>query len=274
MLNLVILALMAAAFLSLAAAVVFLYRFMARKRLFPQLPRLWKSDRLRFVISLVSFLVLAAAFATLSAMAPAPSVKETALQAKKPGDAPLGPSFDGQPPPPLPAKPKPPRAKDAGEERVLPPSGPAAKAEPLPGQPPQPAAPAALPAPQPKPDPATDQASQKPAEQKTAQAEKAQPQAPPAAAPEAPAAAPAPPAERQAAAPRCPKTARRQTRAQTGAGGKTGPAKGPGAVQTQARGSAQAPTRTGVPGKSGRHSNRPDHGPGRARAQARARARA
>ena len=187
MLNLVILALMAAAFLSLAATAVFLYRFMARKRLFPQLPRLWKSDRLRFVISLASFLVLSAAFVALSAMAPAPAGEKAGPEIAKPGNAPLGPSFDGQPPPPMPAKEKP--AKGHGEERVLPPAGDMAKAAPQAA--PQPAAPEAGPKPGagPQPAPAAKPEPASPTAQPEPRAD-AQKPAPPAQAPPAAASAP------------------------------------------------------------------------------------
>lgn len=82
--------------LSLAAALFYLYRWLARRKLFPQLPRLWSGDRKRFILSLVGFAVFLPAFVVVSLF----SADTAAVQARAGKSAvPPGPSFDGQPPP-------------------------------------------------------------------------------------------------------------------------------------------------------------------------------
>jgi hypothetical protein len=62
MMTAIILGLLALSVLSLLAALTFLYRWIVRSRIFPQLPKLWKSDRQRFVISAAAFVVFMVAF--------------------------------------------------------------------------------------------------------------------------------------------------------------------------------------------------------------------
>ncbi|KIX15060.1 SPOR domain-containing protein [Dethiosulfatarculus sandiegensis] len=95
MLTLIILGLFTCGTLFLLAALIFLYRWISRKRLFPQLPRLWARERMRFVISSGMFLACLAAFALVGTLPPESLIPSPAPNAK----APLGPSFDGKPPP-------------------------------------------------------------------------------------------------------------------------------------------------------------------------------
>lgn len=96
---LVVLGILGLTALFLAGLLTYLYRWRVRKRLFPQLPRLWKRDRSRFFISLALFIMSLFAFMVVS-LATGPSLPEPPkkLAAKKD----QGPSFDGAPPPPMP----------------------------------------------------------------------------------------------------------------------------------------------------------------------------
>ena len=217
--------------LSLGGSLFFCYRWLMRSRLFPQLPRLWRGDKTRFLIALGVFAVSLIGFFITSMLTPAPMAPlSTGPQAKK-----VGPSFDGQPPPAFPG-PGRPAPQSQGEEKVLPPApAPPALAGggALPGIAPAPMAPAkAAPgptqalvsttsttsttAPPPPPAPAPQAKAPAPvqpkaqAETKTQAPAKAKPAPKPAAKPQAPAAkapAPAKPqAETQAPAPTKPKT--------------------------------------------------------------------
>jgi cell division protein FtsN len=95
MLTLIILGLLTCGTLFLLAALIFLYRFISRKRLFPQLPRLWARERTRFFIFSGLFIVSLAAFALVGILPP-----ESLLPSPGPKAPSLGPSFDGKPPPP------------------------------------------------------------------------------------------------------------------------------------------------------------------------------
>lgn len=101
---LVVLGLLGVTALFLAGALTYLYRWRVRKRLFPQLPRLWKGDRSRFLVSTVLFVVSLMAFMVASLVTgpslPEPPQKQLAKKEQ-------GPSFDGAPPPPMPPPAKP-----------------------------------------------------------------------------------------------------------------------------------------------------------------------
>ncbi|MFH1036299.1 MAG: hypothetical protein V1806_17515, partial [Pseudomonadota bacterium] len=73
MMNLLLLVLLAAAGLSLMAAVFFLYRYLVRSRLFPQLPRIWSGDKRRFLALSGVFALSLGAFAVVGFLTrPAP----------------------------------------------------------------------------------------------------------------------------------------------------------------------------------------------------------
>lgn len=113
--NLVLVLLMALAGASLAGALLFLYRWLVRRRLFPQLPRIWGVDRLRFIILGAVFLALAAAWLVLAVGSrPAPP---TPTPAASPRPAPPAASGDGETYFPLPH-----RSAAPGDERALPPA--------------------------------------------------------------------------------------------------------------------------------------------------------
>lgn len=101
---LVVLGLLGVTALFLAGALTYLYRWRVRKKLFPQLPRLWKGDRSRFLVSTGLFVVSLLAFMVVSLATgpsmPEPPQKQMAKKAQ-------GPSFDGAPPPPSPPPKKP-----------------------------------------------------------------------------------------------------------------------------------------------------------------------
>ncbi|MBI4799037.1 MAG: hypothetical protein HY794_09950, partial [Desulfarculus sp.] len=63
MINLLLLALLALAGLSLLGCLFFLYRYLVRNKLFPQLPRIWSGDRRRFLWLSALFAVSLGAFA-------------------------------------------------------------------------------------------------------------------------------------------------------------------------------------------------------------------
>ncbi len=97
---LVVLGVLGLTALFLAGLLTYLYRWRVRKRLFPQLPRLWKGDRSRFFISTALFAVSLLTFMVVS-LAAGPSLPDPPqkLAAKRH----QGPSFDGSPPPLLPS---------------------------------------------------------------------------------------------------------------------------------------------------------------------------
>lgn len=203
MMNLLLLVLLAAAGLSLLGAVFFLYRYLVRSRLFPQLPRIWSGDKRRFFLLLGLFVLSLAAFAivgilTRPAAGPppqlgyAPPAGTTAPQpvaSEEPNRlvAPELPRPDRSAPPPEAPVETPPAPALASappsEERALPPqpaplpeAAPAASppAEVLPAPPPPPA-----PAPAPTPTPAkTAQEPAKTAPEPPAPAPKAAPASP------------------------------------------------------------------------------------------------
>jgi hypothetical protein len=63
---LVVLGILGVTALFLAGALTYLYRWRVRKKLFPQLPRLWKGDRNRFLASTGLFVVSLLAFMVVS----------------------------------------------------------------------------------------------------------------------------------------------------------------------------------------------------------------
>ncbi|MFZ5585509.1 MAG: SPOR domain-containing protein [Thermodesulfobacteriota bacterium] len=118
--NLVLVLLMALAGASLAGALLFLYRWLVRRRLFPQLPRIWGVDRLRFIILGAVFLALAAAWLVLAVGSrPAPPAPAPAASPRPapPAAAPPSASGDGETYFPLPH-----RSAAPGDERALPPA--------------------------------------------------------------------------------------------------------------------------------------------------------
>jgi cell division protein FtsN len=92
MMTAVVLGLLALSVLALLAALAFLYRWIVRSRVFPQLPKLWKADKQRFLISSGAFVVLAIAFAAVGIMGVgAPSLPDPTTP---PEMRPTGPSFE------------------------------------------------------------------------------------------------------------------------------------------------------------------------------------
>jgi len=76
---LIVLGLLLLAVGCLAAALFYLYRWLVRRRLFPQLPRLWSGDRRRFLVSslgswLKSFLLCVEAYIFATAESDLPLV--------------------------------------------------------------------------------------------------------------------------------------------------------------------------------------------------------
>jgi len=98
MVALLILGLFILTALCLVAALVYLYRWIVRKKLFPQLPRLWTGDKKRFVFSFLGFVLSLIAFIGLSLYT---GPGHPAAQEKAPRQKPLRPMFDGKPPPDL-----------------------------------------------------------------------------------------------------------------------------------------------------------------------------
>lgn len=172
MMNLLLLLLLALAGLSLMAGLFFLYRYLVRSRLFPQLPRIWSGDRRRFLLLSSLFALSLGAFALVGILTRPPAEPAPQL-----GYAPPAPPAPAAPTPaeptrleapelPRPDRPSPPpqalaepATPPAREERVLPPQEPAplptaSQPQPVPevlpttpqGPPPV-AAPPALPAP-------------------------------------------------------------------------------------------------------------------------------
>jgi hypothetical protein len=117
---LVVLGVLGLTALFLAGLLTYLYRWRVRKRLFPQLPRLWKRDRSRFFISSALFIVSLLAFMVVS-LATGPSLPEPPK--KLVANEQQGPSFDGAPPPPMPrpapAQPAEPTASAAQPQQQL-----------------------------------------------------------------------------------------------------------------------------------------------------------
>lgn len=108
----------------LAASLLYLYRWLVRRRLFPQLPRLWQGQKRGFLISSAAFVVCLAAFLVLGIGGPAPAPKRAAQAPNRP----MGPSFDGQPPPKLVPKPGPPSERPGAVlAKAQAPAGPAVK---------------------------------------------------------------------------------------------------------------------------------------------------
>lgn len=129
LLNLVLVLLMGLAGACLAGALLFLYRWLVRRRLFPQLPRIWGVDRLRFIIfGSISF-VLGAAWLVLAVTSqpapappgPIPGAPAPAVAARPPAKtaapAPAQTKEEGETYFPLPH-----RSPAGGEERAMPPN--------------------------------------------------------------------------------------------------------------------------------------------------------
>lgn len=155
--------------LFLAGLFTYLYRWRVRKRLFPQLPRLWKRDRSRFFISsaffVISLLVFMVVSLTTGPSLPDPPQKPAVKKEQ-------GPSFDGEPPPPMPQTPPPQTAATApsvtklSPQTALPKATPEDQTEPMaqhqqtvPSTP-QMQRPSAVQAPSPSPPPVKEQPGQ------------------------------------------------------------------------------------------------------------------
>ena len=131
---LVVLGVLGLTALFLAGLLTYLYRWRVRKRLFPQLPRLWKRDRSRFFISSALFAISLLAFMVVS-LATGPSLPEPPQ--KLATEKRQRPSFDGAPPPsihqPAPAQtaePEP-NAAQPGPQASLPEITPEDQTEPM-----------------------------------------------------------------------------------------------------------------------------------------------
>lgn len=166
---LVVLGVLGLTALFLAGLLTYLYRWRVRKRLFPQLPRLWKRDRSRFFISSALFAISLLAFMVVS-MATGPSLPEPPQ--KLVAEESQRPSFDGVPPPTIPqpapaqtAEPEPNTAQPS-PKAALPTITPKDQTEPmaqhqhaLPSTP-QVQQPSAVQSPSPSPPPVKEQPSQ------------------------------------------------------------------------------------------------------------------
>ena len=95
MMTALILGLLALSVLSLLAAAAFLYRWVVRRQLFPQLPKHWKNDRQLFVICAAAFVVFTAAFIAVGMMGGPESSGPDPADPTTPAEMrPTGPSFD------------------------------------------------------------------------------------------------------------------------------------------------------------------------------------
>ena len=116
-----ILGLLALSVLSLLAAMAFLYRWIVRSRVFPQLPKLWKTDRLRFGISSAAFVVFILAFVAVGMIGGGgQDPNDPTMPASK---RPTGPSFEQPPAPPKPKQPLLAAGQDQGRARRPNPGG-------------------------------------------------------------------------------------------------------------------------------------------------------
>lgn len=96
--TLIILGLLAGSVIFLLAALGFLYRYMVRKRLFPQLPRLWMGDRKRFFVFSLIFVCFFGAFFAVSALTqPKDSASEPKYGQRPAPSLAESPSFGRQP---------------------------------------------------------------------------------------------------------------------------------------------------------------------------------
>lgn len=116
--------LMALAVASLVGALLFLYRWLVRRRLFPQLPRIWGVDRKRFIFFAGLFALLCLVWVGLAYLAqptpepPAPTAEKTVNPGPDPAQPPPPAVQPGEPGYfPLPHR----SVQTAGEERALPP---------------------------------------------------------------------------------------------------------------------------------------------------------
>ncbi|MDR1396893.1 MAG: SPOR domain-containing protein [Desulfarculales bacterium] len=101
--TLIIIALLTLSALALLGSLFFLYRYVMRSHLFPQLPRVWRVEKKRFLMCLAGFIILFAGF-LLTSWSSVPEADIIVIDQTLPiADR---PSFDGAPPP---------------EERALPP---------------------------------------------------------------------------------------------------------------------------------------------------------
>ncbi len=169
MMTAIILGLLALSVLTLLAALTFLYRWIVRSRVFPQLPKLWKTDRLRFGVSAAAFVVFMLAFIAVG-MIGGGGDPDSGDPTTPAGQRPTGPSFDQPAAPPRPPAPLQPAEQPQSAEQAQ--AQPAAQAQ-LEPQPPTPN-PAPEPAPPALPDPDADAPA---APAPTAQEPSAQPQA-------------------------------------------------------------------------------------------------
>ena len=129
MVPLIILGLLAVTIICLLAALVFLYRYLSRSRLFPQLPRLWQGDKTRFILFLLMFFVFGVGFATASWLSQPPDIQPEPQKMAVESQIEVGPSFDGRPPPEPSQTPPPGQMAAANpEERALPPAEPQGQA--------------------------------------------------------------------------------------------------------------------------------------------------
>jgi hypothetical protein len=101
--TLIIIALLTLSALALLGSLFFLYRYLTRSHVFPQLPRVWRVEKKRFLMCLAGFILFFAAF-LLTSWSSIPESDITVIDQTLP--AVDRPSFDGAPPP---------------EERALPP---------------------------------------------------------------------------------------------------------------------------------------------------------
>ena len=155
--------------LFLAGLFTYLYRWRVRKRLFPQLPRLWRRDRSRFFISSAFFVISLLVFMVVS-LATGPSLPDSPQKPAVKKEQ--GPSFDGAPPPPMPQTPPPQTAVTAPSVTTLSPqtalptptpgdqTGPMAKHQQTVPSTPQVQRPSTVQAPSPIPPPVKEQSSQ------------------------------------------------------------------------------------------------------------------
>ena len=115
--TLIILGLLAGSVIFLLAALGFLYRYLVRKRLFPQLPRLWMGDRKRFFVFFLIFICFCGAFFVVSAITQPRETAPEARQAQRPAPALAGkPPLGRQPA----ARPAAPPARELSARQSLP----------------------------------------------------------------------------------------------------------------------------------------------------------
>ena len=119
----IILALLSLSALALLGAIFFLYRYLMRSHLFPQLPRVWRVEKVRFFICTVVFLLCFGAFLLTGWLGNnSQNTDDTVISSTQPSQN--APSFDNAPPPQQPETTpteQPTEQQGTTEERVLPP---------------------------------------------------------------------------------------------------------------------------------------------------------